>query len=215
MGAEKSPLPSRRAASRKPLSRPCKAREATIEKPNASARKAPISTAATARLPPSEAAVADRAESTVTVTRAPPKPVNVWLTARYPLPLTVTSPSAGAGDRLGTAIVEARIFGPSRTTTATPAVASSRAYSEAVSSDAVTIIARPPPRDLRIAEPGAIALRSPTSTIVLDPFISVALASPACLASDARWTDSALPFSDPTARPSVTASLRADAASLA
>ena len=81
-GDEKSPLPSRRAASRKPLSLPCRAREASSEKPNASARNATISTAATTRLPPSEAAVADSADRMVTVTRAPPKPVNVWLTAR-------------------------------------------------------------------------------------------------------------------------------------
>ena len=69
MGDEKSPLPSRRAASRKPLSRPCRAREASSEKPNASTRNATISTAATTRLPPSEEAVADSADSTVTVTR--------------------------------------------------------------------------------------------------------------------------------------------------
>jgi len=82
IGAEKSPLPSRRAASRNPLSRPWSAREASSEKPNASARKATIRTAATTRLPSSEVAVAVKVDITVMVTGAPPKPLNVWQTAR-------------------------------------------------------------------------------------------------------------------------------------
>ena len=82
IGEDKSPLPSRRAASRKPLRRPWSEREASIEKPTASTRKATIGTTAMARLPPSELAVADSADRTVTVARARPKAVNVWLTAR-------------------------------------------------------------------------------------------------------------------------------------
>ena len=63
-------------------------------------------------------------------------------------------------------------------------------------------------------EPGAIAVRSPTSTTVREPLLSVALARPDCVATLAKRTESALPCSDPTVRASVAASVRADAASL-
>jgi hypothetical protein len=65
-----------------------------------------------------------------------------------------------------------------------------------------------------MTEPGAIAARSPISTSVLDPSLSVALANPTRVASAANRTDRALPLTDPTARASVSASARANAASL-
>ena len=106
------------------------------------------------------------------------------------------------------------MFVPSRTTTATPGADSSRAYWEAVSSETVTVITLPPAALSTSTEPGAIAVRSPTSTTVREPLLSVALARPDCVATLAKRTESALPCSDPTVRASVAASVRADAASL-
>jgi hypothetical protein len=108
------------AASRKPRSRPWRARDASSEKANASARKATIRTTATARLPPSDVVVADSADRTVTVTWARPKPVSVWLTARYALPSTVRFPAVGGANGPGNATVEASILGPSLTASTTP-----------------------------------------------------------------------------------------------
>ena len=70
------------------------------------------------------------------------------------------------------ATVEARVLVPSRTTIATPGEDSSRAYWDAVSSETVTVIALPTAGSLTITDPGAIAVRSPTSAIVLDPLLS-------------------------------------------
>ena len=123
-------------------------------------------------------------------------------------------PFAGSEEAFGDATVEARILVPSRTTTATPGEDSSRAYCAAVASETVMVIERLAAGSLTMTEPGAIAVRFPTLTIVLEPSLSVALASPACIASSANRTESALPCMDPIARASVSASLRAEAASL-
>ena len=91
----------------------------------------------------------------------------------------VTLPSVAGADDAGNATVDAIVRVPSRTTIATPGEDSSRAYWEAVSSDTVTVIALAAAGFLTITEPGATAVRSPTSTIVLEASVTVARASPA------------------------------------
>ena len=95
-----------------------------------------------------------------------------------------------------------------------PGDESSRAYCEAVSSETVTVIERPVAGSLAMTEPGAIAVRSPTSTIVFEPSLSVARANPACVASAANRTESALPRYRPECPRERSASVLADAASL-
>ena len=207
IGEEKSPLPSRRAASRKPLCAPLERARSEHEEGN---NQNHGDGATAAERASDRGQRGQDGDGHRRAARAGERLAD----GAVALAVDLAFPFAGSEEAFGDATVEARILVPSRTTTATPGEDSSRAYCAAVASETVTVIERLAAGSLTMTEPGAIAVRFPTLTIVLEPSLSVALASPACIASSANRTESALPCMDPIARASVSASLRAEAASL-
>src|SRR5438270_1520927 len=140
-----------------------------------------MNAAARIRLPVTDAVVAERLESTATVTGVPPKPRKLCVTVLYEVPASVVVPCRGIGRSGVPGIVDASVRPPCRTTIATPGPCRRRAYSPAVSSE--TLITRGRTLDATKAVPGAIAVGSPMSIDGPEPPPTVTLASPACDAS--------------------------------